>query len=305
MTCTIILPSQLLSFAPDIAVLGLDSPELSQIYAQSLTLRGKPGRSQTWSQKLRKEGWTRRLSSRTLSPSHTTRFVDAWTSQLRESHASRTAMKESDRGGVTNDSCLTTSSPDWQSCSQTWCSSKMSKGYSPAKCQTELFALDTFSDDWRTSDTVLSSALANCRSDYFQRLKSVLHTSGTESSYWPTPKARDWKDTLGSSLDSKNPDGSHRDRRDRIVGVLAALLTDGQPDQTNHSTDGKNLELCHKMKERLNPRWVAQLMGVPTDWVYPSEQERNRTDELRMLGNGVVPQTAAKAFTTLLNSILQ
>jgi site-specific DNA-cytosine methylase len=54
------------------------------------------------------------------------------------------------------------------------------------------------------------------------------------------------------------------------------------------------------MKERLNPRWVAQLMGVPPDWVYPSEQERNRTDELRMLGNGCVPQTVAKAFTTLL-----
>jgi site-specific DNA-cytosine methylase len=57
--------------------------------------------------------------------------------------------------------------------------------------------------------------------------------------------------------------------------------------------------------KRLNPKWVCQLMGVPTDWVYPSESERNRTDELRMLGNGVVPQTAAKAFLTLTTNIIQ
>lgn len=55
--------------------------------------------------------------------------------------------------------------------------------------------------------------------------------------------------------------------------------------------------------KRLNPKWVCQLMNIPTDWVYPSESERNRTDELRMLGNGVVPLTAAKAFETLLNQI--
>ena len=59
---------------------------------------------------------------------------------------------------------------------------------------------------------------------------------------------------------------------------------------------------CGNKTGKLNPRWVAQLMGVPTDWVYPAEDERNRTDELRMLGNGVVPATAAKAFVTLLIS---
>jgi site-specific DNA-cytosine methylase len=60
-----------------------------------------------------------------------------------------------------------------------------------------------------------------------------------------------------------------------------------------------------EVNSKLNPRWVCQLMGVPTDWVYPSESERNRTDELRMLGNGVVPQTAAKAFLTLTTNIIQ
>jgi len=54
-------------------------------------------------------------------------------------------------------------------------------------------------------------------------------------------------------------------------------------------------------KGKLNPRWVETLMGVPENWVKPDEESSNRIDELRMLGNGVVPQTAAKAFVTLIN----
>ena len=59
----------------------------------------------------------------------------------------------------------------------------------------------------------------------------------------------------------------------------------------------------------LNSRWVEILMNLPVGWVMPScdklnqvadyERNDNRTDELRMLGNGVVPATAAKAFHTL------
>jgi hypothetical protein len=37
---------------------------------------------------------------------------------------------------------------------------------------------------------------------------------------WPTPKTRDWKDSMGASLDATNPDGSHRDRRDRLMGAI-------------------------------------------------------------------------------------
>ena len=40
---------------------------------------------------------------------------------------------------------------------------------------------------------------------------------------------------------------------------------------------------------RLNPAWVALLMGFPADWTIPTS---NGNAELRALGNAVVPQVA-------------
>jgi DNA (cytosine-5)-methyltransferase 1 len=51
--------------------------------------------------------------------------------------------------------------------------------------------------------------------------------------------------------------------------------------------------------KKLNPDWVCCLMGLPAGWVNQGDESSNRTDELRLLGNGVVPQTAAKAIQTL------
>ena len=60
---------------------------------------------------------------------------------------------------------------------------------------------------------------------------------------------------------------------------------------------------------KLNPRWVETLMGLPVGWCMPSCEKLNdpeiydkcdnRTDELRLLGNGVVPATAQRAWETL------
>lgn len=72
---------------------------------------------------------------------------------------------------------------------------------------------------------------------------------------------------------------------------------------------------------RLNPRWVECLMGIPVGWVnptcdvlYPTESTNsedcdiyqnlyNNESEIRLLGNGVVPNTAAKAFCVLLKEL--
>jgi site-specific DNA-cytosine methylase len=70
----------------------------------------------------------------------------------------------------------------------------------------------------------------------------------TEVKLWPTPAAQDGKNaTLPPSQIS----------RDTLPG---AILRDGQPDPDSPSTNGKSRAL-------LNPRWVAQLQGFPSDWL--------------------------------------
>jgi hypothetical protein len=99
------------------------------------------------------------------------------------------------------------------------------------------------------------------RGAYSQRLKSALHTSASECSSWPTAKARDWKDTTGCSLDAVNPDGTHRNRRDRLVGAIAAEMS-GPLAPASPSTDGSRRELWAAVQ---NPQWATPRSGKTTD----------------------------------------
>ena len=55
---------------------------------------------------------------------------------------------------------------------------------------------------------------------------------------------------------------------------------------------------------KLNPSWVEQLQGLPVGWTALSYQPtENRIDRLRLLGNGVVPQTVEKAFRMLTSEL--
>ena len=74
----------------------------------------------------------------------------------------------------------------------------------------------------------------------------------------------------------------------------------------------------------LNPDWVEWLMGVPRNWtalglpVTPHDGHHaepdiprvttdcpDRVDRIRLLGNGVVPQTAARAWEVLSHELTQ
>jgi DNA (cytosine-5)-methyltransferase 1 len=50
---------------------------------------------------------------------------------------------------------------------------------------------------------------------------------------------------------------------------------------------------------RLNPQFVEYMMGLPQGWV--TDMNLSRTQQLKMLGNGVVPQQAYYALQQLLN----
>ncbi len=114
------------------------------------------------------------------------------------------------------------------------------------------------------------------------------------SRLWPTPTALDGK---GSSEAYRvRKDGKERDRLDVVAG---------------DTKDG-----------RLNPAWVESLlMGWPLGWTEPdgdslahapapphdeeiaprlTTHKPNRRDRLRLTGNGVVTETAAKVYAALL-----
>ena len=113
-------------------------------------------------------------------------------------------------------------------------SSAQSSREMDGKTQPERLFCCMSSENWKESVTAV-------RGEYSQRLKSAHPTNANESLSWPTVKARDWKDTLGCKLDAVNPDGTHRNRRDRLVGAIAAELF-GPPDQAKPNKSGKSQE---------------------------------------------------------------
>jgi DNA (cytosine-5)-methyltransferase 1 len=68
---------------------------------------------------------------------------------------------------------------------------------------------------------------------------------------WPTPCARDWKDTPGMARSSTNADGSTRKRTDQLARRVYAE------------------EDTPKGGGYLNPTWVEWLMGFPLGWTEP------------------------------------
>ena len=160
--------------------------------------------------------------------------------------------------------------------------------------------------NWLVPETFPTPGTTECRSDTLNLVNRV--TKGKQIMLthhvrlFPTPAARDWKDSSGMAKEAKNPDGTTRRRDDQLARAIYA---------TDNPTKG-----------HLNPDWVEQLMGVPlgwtsltgtnTDWTYGwhdgswelgiprvVESIEDRVDRIRLLGNGVVPATAAKAWTTL------
>jgi DNA (cytosine-5)-methyltransferase 1 len=54
-------------------------------------------------------------------------------------------------------------------------------------------------------------------------------------------------------------------------------------------------------QEKLNPKFVEYMMGLPKGWV--TDVDLPRSQMLKMLGNGVVPQQAYKALDLLVNNL--
>ena len=189
--CTIIIPSSLTSvFVPAMKESDLDSTAVSQIFAASLTARGKHSPSQTWLRKWKKDFWMKPLFSQMSQLSRGSNSLHTWLEGfcLSDGHANQSQWQESEKPQKTSDGCLTLSQMEFPLCDQECYSQKMSKDSSQQKCQTDQASSDTASRDW-------SGYITKLRQEYSARLKSAHRTSASGSSSWPTARSRDWKDS--------------------------------------------------------------------------------------------------------------
>jgi hypothetical protein len=224
-----ILPHQLISLcAPGTGDSTSDSKELSQICAQSLTVRGKQPPSNSFSRAWKAGNLMRLRSGLICDHSLGERFLERWTSSLAATPASPSAQPASDSAPTTSGTSGLPSQMAFAFCDQDSAASRTSRDTSPLDCEKSL-------QNWKDSVTARRGA-------YSARLKSAHRTSESGCSSWPTAKARDWKDTTGCSLDAVNPDGTHRNRRDRLVGAIVAEMH-GQAAPVSSSSGGNHREL--------------------------------------------------------------
>ena len=226
-----ILPNQLKSLisasVPDTEASTLDLRELSATCARSLTVRGKQPPSNSFSRAWKAGNLMRLRSGLICEPSRGQRFLDAWTSSLAATPASHSAQQASDSEPKTSGTSGQPSQMAFGFCDQESVSSRTSRDTSLLDCEKSL-------QNWKDSVTARRGA-------YSARLKLAHRTSESGCSSWPTAKARDWKDTEGCSLDAVNPDGTHRNRRDRLMGAIVAEMR-GQAVPANRSTHGSRQE---------------------------------------------------------------
>ena len=273
-----IIPKQLHTSASalDTKALGLDSEEFSQICERSLTWRGKDSLSRTWLQRWKRENWMQHLCSRTLRPSLTESFVDAWTSSVVASRANHSVLLESVTALKIRDTSSHTSPTESESANLELFSSKTLKESSQPRQQTENQFSSMSSESWKAWVT-------EQRQEYSQRLKSARLTRESESSSlaWPTASVagcveggvvsnvemtstgfkatRESGISYGAKLrdavetyEKKNwPTATARDwkgcgnattRKDgkHRIDNLEAVIKYGHLDQANHSTTGKS-----------------------------------------------------------------
>lgn len=86
----------------------------------------------------------------------------------------------------------------------------------------------------------------------------------------------------------------------RTIAKLCSSLWPSRPGEPQYEWEEPRI-----FDGKLNPDWVESLQGVQHGWTQLSNAlpGENRIDRLRLLGNGVVPATAEKAFITLINRI--
>jgi len=272
----IIIPSILSNSAPDIAELESDSSRLSEIYALSLTSRGKHIPPQTWRQKLKRDDWMQHLSGRTCSTSRMESFEDWWISRLRESRASHIATPDYARGGGDERFLF----DDWL------------QGLQQMRPRCILI---------ENVEGLLTSKMPDgtlCIRWTLERLEHMGYRTASgifsaEECGAPHIRKRVW---ILAYSDSERGQGSECFLRD------ACEIGQGREDSAADSDIGDAWRWPSGPEQP--QRWWEPSRTIESSLGRKSARSAVVLDRLRLLGNGVVPATAALAFRTLAREIL-
>lgn len=326
--------------ALDTEALISDLSEQSQICAQSLLVRSKVTLARTWSQKWKRDTWTQHLSGRILKPSLGKSFAEKWTSSLADTHASHSAPPESASAKtilatsgpllqMELDSCSPefvfsrtlkdTSLSDSEQSLKNWEAWVMKcRGEYLARAKLALRTRENGSSSWPTI-TVNESKNSSSGSQADRNtpplgIKVLLADSMCNRDKTRISEQKQRHERITGIINH----GSHQDawpsrpsehqygwEPPRVVGNSASargkesgdLACAGQGYRSTRSGGGDD------SLGQTQPPLGGDTNGASggMDYAELCISCDNRTDELRLLGNGVVPATATRAFLTLLN----
>ena len=252
---------------PDMGASTLDSEQFSQIAEQSLMWRSKPSLQRTWLRRWKRESWIRHLSIRTLDPSHSSPFVEWWTSSLEASRVNHSAMP----GSVTGWTILGTSGPP------------LPKGSEPADRQLSFSRMSRESCLPSQRDTIQFSTMSSAiwkawvtgqRQEYSQRKKSapLIDESESSSSAWPTP-------TVGGQNPAPWKPGVQWWKQSRAARNLPAAVNWPTPtgihaDRGNHDEPVENYQKRVKDYEEGRAKGKpGKSLGVAVNWPTPTGRD--------------------------------
>jgi len=330
-----IIPKSLASaYAADMKGLASGSKELSQICESSFTLRSNFTSAKYWSILWRRDKSTPLRYGLILKPCKERTFMERWTSSLPDIPVSRSVKSGNEKERRMNGIYGRISSESSRKSNQKGYFSRMWRDMSASahpkssmiwRQWVSGLRLD-YSRRLRSALLIRESGCSylawptpkaqNCNGPGMHgkggmdlqttvgrqdRAKSNSSGKSRELSNWPSPRASD----------DKNPNcvvSSSRIKRPDIMNLPEKVGSKNWP--TPRGQKISSPDTCGKVPDelkgkRLNPDWVEQLMGLPVGWTQLSGAKpgENRIDRLRLLGNGVVPQTAEKAFRVLLKKI--